>query len=970
MNDRARVPFALVGVLLVVSSVGLTATVGTHAPADRPAVDRAMDGATAETAGVLRTASDRAATEAAASPVLEPANTTAGAALNGSQPFRDALRLRVYLAAKAGLEDVEVRRGDVVATASLPAVNDTTEGYRAAIERVGVERAGENGTAMRVEIRNVTVAATRGGRTVANETHAPSFVVANPALFLHDRTARFEARASAPVSQPGLGRGLTARLYPIAWARGYAQYGGAPISTVLGTRHVELATNDALLAEQRAAFGTTDPGGERGVAAAARRVATEDALSAGGKDEWTDHVLEGADELGPNPPDHRPVGTWREPPDSTAVTVDLEPTADRAFASFLGIQGADGLEGAIERAHTAEARLAADVDGWVVSRQSGSRPPPGWRLTDTEVRHEVETEAIDRRPPDSDGWSTREGASFRVWETRTRTRTWERGNATRRATDVLERGYEVRLGVQVRALRIDGVPASDVDGPLAPAADEAVAAVLADVDSFAAAAEDAALGKPLPNATASMESRVDREAVEADVERVHDAVRTESVTVPGPAVGTGRANPPALLREQVADRRGAFRDDRRQASLRERSKAAARMGYLDAVDARLAARAAQQNETNEAITGGVAEHMDPARLDGALAGHRAAVRPPAVTYRDPAGNLTLAVDGGPSYLPTTEVRRDRVDARGGGTVHPLATRNLNLFASPHGHAAEELFDRAPGGRPRRVDLATAAEALSAPADDPLERRQRETLEAETETAVEYVEGELVATLVDAGVAEHRAEAAVETDGDLADRAFVLANGSVVDRALAALPADAGEESTDRLRLRLETTLDAARESRRARPTRPETAGITVDARETFRDRLQDTFEDGLHARVGDLKKRALGPRMGAVAGLPLLPVYGYWYATTNVWYVETAGTYERFAVRADRGGPAGSTTYLRDGRAVGLEHDGQRRRLGTATRVSFRTETVVVVVVPPGGQGVGDTDGVVDERSPGWPPEE
>ena len=60
--------------------------------------------------------------------------------------------------------------------------------------------------------------------------------------------------------------------------------------------------------------------------------------------------------------------------------------------------------------------------------------------------------------------------------------------------------------------------------------------------------------------------------------------------------------------------------------------------------------------------------------------------------------------------------------------------------------------------------------------------------------------------------------------------------------------------------------------------------------------------------------------------------------------------------------------YLRDGRTVRLRHDGESRRLGTAERISFRTETVVVVVVPPGKRGVGDTDGVVDERSPGWPP--
>jgi hypothetical protein len=243
-----------------------------------------MSGATAETVTALRTAADDAAISTAANPVTVPANSTAGRAIDADQAFRDALRLRLYLLARDRLESVSVRRGGGVANASLPPVPDSTRGYRTAIERVRVERAGSDHAALRIRIRGVRIRGVRQGRTAAADELSPTFVVANPALFVHDRTERFERRATAPIDRPGLAQRLTARLYPIAWARGYAQHAGAPIANVVGTRHVELATNHAIIAEQRDAFGSADPGADRAVTAAGLRVASQDLLAAKGVD--------------------------------------------------------------------------------------------------------------------------------------------------------------------------------------------------------------------------------------------------------------------------------------------------------------------------------------------------------------------------------------------------------------------------------------------------------------------------------------------------------------------------------------------------------------------------------------------------------------------------------------------------------------------------------------------------------------
>jgi hypothetical protein len=931
-----------------------------------------MKGATAETVTALRGAANAAATETAATPVTRPANTTAGRALEANRSFRDALRLRLYLAARDRLDGVSARRGETVARASVPPVEPTTDGYRQAVERVHVERAGEDGVALRVEIEGVTLTATRGGRTVARTERSPSFVVANPALSLHDRTERFERRADVPVTRPGVARRLTARLYPIAWARGYAQYGGAPIANVIATRHVELATNDALLAEQRAVYGAADPAGHRGVAAAGRRVATTDLLAGVGGDEaWTDIVLGGADAIGPDPPSRRPVGTWRDAPNDPSVTVDVGTSADRAYGALLGIHGSERLEreggdlsAVVERVHTVEARIIADRRRLGVSRRNGGPPGSDWRLDGETTDRRVELAAVDGTAPTERGWSTRTAAVFDAVVTETTTRTWRRGDVRTRTTSTVERRYRLRLAVQARTVPLEGVPDGDLDGALSSATARATDRVVRKAGGFREAARAAALGKTLPEATATAEPAASSDRLESDLRELRERTRNLSVTVPAPAVGTGRTNPPARLRDELAGHRDELRGEG-GTTARERTVLAVRKGYLDELDARLERRAATHAEANAGVDDALGEYLDEDRLDGALASHRAAARPAPDPATDPAGEVSLAVDAEPAYLPTSEVGRERLAVRGGGSVRPLAVRNVNVFASPHGHVAGSVLERIPYLGADRVALATAAEALAATADAP--PAERRALEREVEAAVTYVRGELHRTMVETGVPASVAREALSTDASTAAEARALANGTTVDRAVGSVR----REESARLRSRLETALDDALRDERARPRRESTNGTAAAAREAYREQLEEVAERGAEAGGASARKRTLGERLGSLpAGLPVAPVPGYWYATVNVWYVDVGGTYERFAVRSDRGGPTAPTTYVRDGRIARLEHDGERIRLGGAERVSFRVRTAIAVAVPAGGGGVGDTDGQPDERSAGWPPDD
>ena len=1008
MNDRARVPFALVGVLLLVSSTTLTATVGTHSPQRTPDVDRAMADATAELVPALRGAADEAATDAAAAPVTRPANTTVGRALNESSPYRDALRLRIYLAASERLERVETKRGEVSATASLRPVEPTTEGYREAIERVRVARTGMDDAALRVEIDGVRLEATRDGRSVATVERSPTFVVANPALLLHDRTRRFERRANAPVTRPGIGRRLTARLYPVAWTRGYAQYGGAPVANVVANRHVEFATNDALIAEQRAVFGDADPAGRRATAAAGRRVAATDlVVGAGGKEEWTEHVLGGTDDVAVESGASAPERGWEYQSADSNVTVGVDATADRAYAALVGL-GPDSardsvpagseqgggvsqdaatiweppsvndvafgtprrvpdrdLDDVVDRVHTVEARFDVDRRRTGGSRRTAGRPGPDWRLVDERTTERVDLTAAEGPLPSAKGWSTRDGAVYDAVVTETTRRRWSRTNETRTTESVVEQAYRIRVAVQARTVPIDGAPAGGLDGALSGATDRATAGAVRAAGGLRGAGRQAAIGRSLPTETATADSTVERHRLEADLRGVRDRTRNLSVTVPASAVGAGRANPPARLRDRLAERRSALRGKGGN-SARDRTFLAVRTAYLDALDARLERRAAAHAETNAGIADAVGEHLDGDGTDGALAAHRPPDRPDAGRLRDPAGNLSLSVETAPAYLPTGEVRRERLSVRGGGSVRPLAARNVNVFASPHGQVAESIVDRIPFLGADRVALSTAAEALAASEDVP--GADPRALEEEVTSASEHVRGELRAAMVDAGIPEREARAALAVEASTAEEARIVANGTIVDRAVERVDGQGAER--DHLRVRLATTLDDALTDEAARPRRDATNAAVESAREAARDELQSAVERGLEAGGERARKRALGEKLGSIpAGLPVAPVPGYWFATANVWYVDVGGTYERFAVRSDRGDPSGAVTYLRDGRSARVPHDGDAVRLGSAERVSVRTETVVVVVVPAGGSGVGDTDGELDERSAGWPPD-
>ena len=1006
-DRRARVPFALLGVLLLVGSATYATTLSTGGPRRYDdTVDTAMDRAEASVGPALRSAVKDAARDAAREPVTVAADTPAGHALDDSTPFRDALRIRIYLAAQEQFEMVHHRRADVVAGATLPPISTVSE-LSDAKRRVTIERAG-NGTAIRVTVRNVTTTARRGGNVVARDTETVTSTVTTPVLLAHARTEKYERQLNrGPLAGQGLGRRLTARLNPIVWARSTGQYTGLPIANVLGNRHVELAANGGTLGSQRAVFGHDDPRARRGLRWATAHVG------------WQDLHAGSASVLGSQlnrtyPPSPVSLTGNGAPPRlaeageaaNRTLSVSVNRTADVAFADLLSGdgRGSDSLDETLEGSYRTEARLVADVDH-VVAADGPARRPPGenWSLVE-----ETERDRYSVRTVAADGGGGTDGERFTSFDRHVThhnrvVRVWRHGNDTHRRVLRWEDEYRVSVAVVGEYDPSGTVPPRPIiprferggalDGPnLGDVPDRATNRLLTtNPDTVAVRAVDGGLDD---SSTVVYGRRPDGLAtwIYHDLTRLRERVRNLSVDVDARAVATGQINPPARLADRLRSRRARLVDaPATYDGVADRARVAARRLYLDYVVARLDERAAAQREStsvlDEALSNAAIGSSD--RLSQTLVASDDVAAP---SYRDvgvgePGGSVALVPDGSPGYLTLSTVSDEHVavvpDNR---SYRPLTARNVNVFAVPYGDATDgvlSLFTPDP-----TVDLRTAGSTLVA-ANRTLDRTDNRSLRQRRDALRRSVDGSLsvVAEATRRPVVqetsltrrEHRAavEATFARWDGTGHRALAVTNGSFA-RALTAearTRADLSERATDRLETRLRVSVGRAARQEAAKVPREETNATSQFVRQYAQSTVKKYAVAGAENLTERAGKRAAGRVLnetveGVPAGLPVAPVPGYWYATANVWSVTVRGEYLRFTVRAygRRSDGSGATLqYVRDGSPVTLDvdGDGDRERLGRSERLSFETRAVAVTAVP-GGSWVGDVDGNADERSAGW----
>ena len=1009
-DDRARVPFALIGILLVLGSTAYVATLADQpGPEPRPTETAVLERTDAAVDGAVQRGSERAAEAAASEPVIEPAKTEAGGVLDDEEPFEDYLRLRIYAEVRGELASSGVIIGDVRSEASLPPASNASE-LRAARDRVTLE---EVDGGLRVEIENVTVEVRRNGVVVEEHERTVERTIASPVLAVHERVRTYEKRLNrGPTEGPGLGQRLTARMYAVGWTRGYAQYGGAPIQNVVSNRHIELMTNGARLETQREVFGRSDPAGRQAMGPAAGAVGMTDVLeptgiAVGGYQEDAARTRPGVPPTMPDSELPQPEEPPVDPNDTETVSVGL--TADRPFEKLFSDYRHDRtISDAVTPVYTARAGLKSNVEQVRDEQKPPTNPPGGnWTLVDEHVSESVEVRPESGpEPPIEDGDHRLESFTRTVVIEHRAERIWVRGDGEDPgAMNVTNVTWvdEFRVGIAV-----DAEPAPDalaprrgidhafehggpLDGPnLEDASEDAVEYL---IDNQGGPDELA-----LRAATGDLDStRVEfygqrpaglEDWLYADLAALRDEVRAVSVTVQRDQIATGEVVPEARLAAELRERRiELVNPPNAYDATAEKARVASRAAYLDLVIEAVEARARDATQTQSNLDDVIEE------LGGNLgvlaetpSTSEQVTEPPQkpVTEGPLVGEPNATVSGSPPYLTLAAVSQEEVpDLRDGERHYPLVARNVNFVTAPHADVAEEITDHLFGDEDR-VGLGTAGRTLQAAnrtleaKSDPELETERDELQAETEASLRFVEGYVTERLTrETELSEEQSRAAVEEGLDAWDttatRAIAVDDGSAANEIAAAaqrrLDSSASDRERDWVDQQVRIRLANAQVKSDARPAQSiveESADATRDVEEIL---VGKAVEEGVSV-ASEAVERRWGDRYVSVpAGLPLAPVPGYWYATVNGWKIDVDGEYARFAVSVpDRVGEE-PLTYQRDGSAVEFDvtGDGEQEHLGEASRVSFALTTYVVVVVPPGGSGVGDVDGVMFDESEGWP---
>lgn len=1000
-DRRGRVPFALVGVVLLVGASTFGVAISTQGPdrVDR-GVDAAVERSSAEATAAVRSGVAEAAREAAAEPVMAPAETPYGRLVSNATPFRDALRLRIYLRVRERLSVTRYRRGDVTAVARLPAATTPAE-LRHGMDRIEV-RGVENGTALRVTVRNLTVTARESGRVVASERRDRTVTVSTPVLALHDRATTFETRLNrGPLEGPGLGRRLSARLYPVAWARGYAQhYGTAPIANVVANRHVELATNGAVLEAQRAAFGRSDPTGRRAMQRARLEFGvTEFAAGTPINGTMAERILPRPNDIGASPAPLRSRHGAGNASPNRRLDVDVGTMSGRALASLRteSIRSNRSLHDVLRAAYRVETTLRTTRRRtYAEPRPEPDAPGEGWKLVDTDesVNPTVES-SIGSTPDVRPGERRFDGFARHVELDRQVTWTWRQGNDTTTTGGEWTERYRVGVTLAGRYAPSGAAPdrptrprferGGPLDGPnLANVSAKASRRLIAEQggrDTVAAAVAADGLDVSRAVVHGDRPSTL-RPWTNEDLTTLRGRLTNVSVSVSAGRVATYTTNPPEQLAAELRRRRVTLIDAPDEYhGVADRARHAARAALLDEAIRRLERRSTNHNETRRAFdavlhrvgVGSTDRLHDIVRLRKAPVPTREASLPGS----PPGGPVGVVPDGSPAYLTVASVSHERATGvPPSRPYHPLSAKNRNLFTVPSGDAADATVEEGVGG-PSGVRLRTAAhtliasESVSNGSTSESRRAVRESVD-DSMAVIETRARRVVRSETQLSRSEARravSSGVARWDGP-GRRALAASNGSLA--AAIAVAADArASEPSERRRERLETRLDAAFVAVR-RTAAARVAETTVNETLT---RVRKRAIERAASEAGDrVRSRYLNGSFGRVAaGLPVAPVPGYWYATVNVWNVSVRGAYARFTLRTRRGAPASTpgaaVRYVRDGSTVRLDVDGDGtpERLGRDERIDFETGTVVAVAVPAYRGGVGDVDGNADERAGTWP---
>ncbi|QSG11752.1 Surface protein, possibly associated with type IV pili like system [Halapricum desulfuricans] len=284
-SDRGRVPFALIGVVLLVASSTAVVSLQTRG---EPSADvdaaRAFDRIETTTHSILRDAATTGLRDAAAAPVTDASGTVLGDAIDGGnsdETFRNYVRLRIYLAARAKLSRTEQNLGDgVIATASLPPIEGDADCIETGLDRVKMTAGYYDGNletgVVSVTIEDVSLTV-EDGKTRETVQRTFDLTVPTTVFEMHEKSQEYERRLNAGFFEQfdaehdlgyGYGAKFAVRQYPVSWAKTYFDRFGPKrwdraFEPIHDSRSTEILANLAAFDVQESTFGTTDPAADR-----------------------------------------------------------------------------------------------------------------------------------------------------------------------------------------------------------------------------------------------------------------------------------------------------------------------------------------------------------------------------------------------------------------------------------------------------------------------------------------------------------------------------------------------------------------------------------------------------------------------------------------------------------------------------------------------------------------------------------
>ena len=1091
-DDRARVPFAVIAILLLITTIGIVGYLevrGTDELETDTAV--AMDRADAAVQTELREASMAATERAATAPLTEPANTTYGTELDEERPFESYIEWLIHDEASSRFDATTQQVGDVEATISVPEVTDNST-FREALDRVQLspEREGGEATGMvTVTLDDIEISAIRDGEELATRTETVEVSVPTPVIQQHERTQEFQERLNAGITSSGFSQRFNARIYALGWARGYAQYSGMPVTEVIANRHIEPSVNSAVFRTQQDVFGATDPRLEDSVRRGWFCMAVQDGeeLYDGynpGTVDVSDDICEASEWLF----GEQHTGELPEAPEALDLlgntpgmdeeeTISVNETAYLPLRTLVSGTDEHSIAGAIERTFTIDTAIDTDIE--TTSPTFGhEQPAPSAVAVESEKTYDgldISDSGTIEIPDEGEEYYRFENVGVDIEITETKEWVWSDNEGTQRATTTAEDTLAVTLTLALAenetapALNIHEFNENNVSykynrGPMT-ADDRTVPAPPDGFENYADREKDiatevvdATAGDELEDWLVSHWSGVTNESelslpekeritldvndedavittIIEDIAALQSAVETLSHTFErADLIHTGDGGPVGELIEKLNGKRVSYleRDDEYQ-NVGQQAVYEARYAYFELLFDDLG----MVEEAHNEVMGGLGDELSgvDSSLDDAVSHLQQGISAepdsnPALDSPDITPEITYEISGSPTYLAGETITTDEVPAVAqDANFSSLAMKNTNHLKLPYDSIVSGIISRVAsviglGSSDAEITLKTAGEALRAgelaesateAEDDYAERTQLQALNDDVRMAVaealdsfprhfsQAMVSELYDTVIErtfdtaypaAVQSADVAEAHIDEFSHASLAAIALGNGSATDPLIDGVTDALDDDTIDRPTYAENLSSDDWQEviASAVHPAVVNATGMatvtlsdtdTIEALDTqVRQALQnvstDIIEDRLDEYLGDgvfdLSEYddwvdGIDKPMRVPAGLPLLPVPGMWKATVNVWDVEADGKYARFELKANMSAPGrtSTTTYVRENSTVEHKIGGEKQTLGGVDPIEFDGRSMLVVVVPPGGLGVGDRDDVDPECSETYP---